>query len=165
MNAEPELTDDEHLRALAALEAVLGNDDTALNVLSRRESAGPGERALPELLAAYGHHAMHHILLASYGIDADLDPAEAGRHAAVMDRDPFARVVYVLIDTLHQQAALAGDDPATAKVIGRSILKTFAAFTAFTDHTPGRRNEPALDTREDTQAFLQALRNEVLSRM
>lgn len=157
MKAEPELTDDEHLRALAALEAVLGNDDHALTVLSRRGSAGPGERALPELLAAYGHHAMHQILLASYGIDADHD-----RHAAVTDRDPFARLVHVLIDTLYQQAELAGDDPATAKAIGRSILKAFAAFT---DHTPGCRNEPALDTREDTQAFLQALRNEVLSRM
>ncbi|WP_031525384.1 hypothetical protein [Streptomyces sp. NRRL F-5123] len=165
MKAEPELTDDEHLRALAVLEAVLGNDDTALNVLSRRGSAGPGERALPELLAAYGHHAMHHILLASYDIDADHDPAEAGRHAAAMDRDPFARLVHVLIDTLHQQAALAGDDPATAKAIGATILKTFAAFTAFPDHTPGRRNEPALDTPEDAQAFLQALRDEVLARI
>jgi hypothetical protein len=38
-----ELTDDEHLRALAALEAVVGNDDDALAVLA----GGASERPLP----------------------------------------------------------------------------------------------------------------------
>lgn len=49
-----ELTDDEHLRALAALEAVVENNDDALAVLA----GGDGERPLPALLAAYGQHTL-----------------------------------------------------------------------------------------------------------
>ncbi|MEE1759337.1 MULTISPECIES: hypothetical protein [unclassified Streptomyces] len=42
-----ELTDDEHLRALAALEAVVGNNDDALAALA----GDAGERPLPAPLA------------------------------------------------------------------------------------------------------------------
>lgn len=44
-----ELTNDEHLRALSALEAVVGNNDDALSVLA----GGMGKRRLPALLAAF----------------------------------------------------------------------------------------------------------------
>ncbi|WP_424862982.1 hypothetical protein [Streptomyces sp. MMS24-I29] len=139
-----ELTDDEHLRALAALEAVVGDNDDDLAVLV----AGAGERPLPTLLAAYGQHTLHRILIAAVGIDATMDYDETGRLTAEVDPDPMARVVFVLTDALHNQAACAGEDLVTAKLIGRSIL---GAIRAFTD----------ADT-QDALTLLCALRNEVL---
>ncbi|GHB28863.1 hypothetical protein GCM10010306_021570 [Streptomyces umbrinus] len=138
------LTDDEHLRALAALEAVVGNNDDALAVLT----GGAGERPLPELLAAYGQHTLHRILIAAFGIDATMDHDETGRLVAEINSDPMARMVFVLTDALHNQAALAGDVLATAKLIGGSIL---LAIHAFTDAD-----------NQDALTLLLALRNEVL---
>jgi hypothetical protein len=139
-----ELTGDEHLRALAALEATVGNDDDALAVLA----SAPGERPLPALLAAYGQHTLHRILIAAFGIDATMDYDETGRLVAEINSDPTARIVFVLTDALHNQAALAGDDPAAAKLIAGSIL---LAIHAFTDAD-----------NQDALTVLHALRNEVL---
>jgi hypothetical protein len=142
-----ELTDDEHLRALAALEAVVGNDDDALRVLA----GGEGERRLPALLAAYGQHTLHRILIAAFGITATMDRDETGRLVAQINDDPMARIVFVLTDALYNQAAVIGDDgddQVTAKLIGRSILMAIHAFT---------------DADEsDALSLLRALRNEVL---
>ncbi|MFC9608772.1 hypothetical protein ACFTTN_35775 [Streptomyces niveus] len=139
-----ELTDDEHLRALAALEAVVGNNDDALTVLA----GGAGERPLPALLAAYGQHTLHRILISAFGIDATTDYDETGRLVAEINSDPMARIVFLLTDALHNQAELAGDDPATAKRIARSILLAIDAFTDADNH--------------DALTLLRALRNEVL---
>jgi len=62
--------------------------------------------------------------------------------------DPMARIVFLLTEALHNQAALADGDTATAKLIGGSIL---GAIRAFTD----------ADNR-DALALLRGLRNEVL---
>ncbi|MFG2887586.1 hypothetical protein ACGFYV_35805 [Streptomyces sp. NPDC048297] len=139
-----ELTDDEHLRALAALEATVGNDEDALTALVGRS----GERPLPALLAAYGQHTLHRILIAAFGIDAAMDHDETGRLVAEINSDPMARLVFTLTDALYNQAAPAGDDPATAKLIARSIL---LAIHAFTDAD-----------NDDALTLLRALRNEVL---
>ncbi|MFC8069725.1 hypothetical protein [Streptomyces sp. NPDC057293] len=139
-----ELADDEHLRALAALEAVAQDDDEALAALAGRA----GERPLPALLAAYGQHTLHRILIAASGIDATMDYDETGRLVAEINSDPMARVVFVLTDALHNQAARAGDDPATAKLVARSILLAIHAFTDADDH--------------DALTLLRALRTEVL---
>jgi len=139
-----ELTGDEHLRALAALEAVVGDNDDALTVLA----GGAGERPLPALLAAYGQHTLHRILISAFGIDATMDYDETGRLVAEINADPMARVVFVLTDALHNQAALAGNDPVNAKLIGRSILLAIHAFTDADD--------------QDALTLLRALRSEVL---
>jgi hypothetical protein len=139
-----ELTDDEHLRALAALEAVVGNNDDALTILA----GDNGERPLPALLAAYGQHTLHRILIAAFGIDATTNYDETGRLVAEINGDPMARMVFVLTDALHNQAALAGDDPASAKLIAGSILMAIHAFTDADN--------------QDAVALLRALRNEVL---
>jgi hypothetical protein len=139
-----ELTDDEHLRALAALEAVVVSDDDALAALA----GGADERPLPVLLAAYGQHTLHRILIAAFGIDATMDHDETGRLVEEINSDPIARIVFVLTDALHNQAAPAGDDPATAKLIARSIL---LAIHAFTDAD-----------NQDALTVLRALRNQVL---
>ncbi|MFJ6774825.1 hypothetical protein ACIQOV_28365 [Kitasatospora sp. NPDC091257] len=139
-----ELTDDEHLRALAVLEAVVKNDADALGVLA----GNAGERPLPGLLAAYGQHTLHRILIAAFGIDATMDHDETGRLVAEINGDPMARMVFVLTDALHNQAALAGDGPANAKLVARSILLAIHALTDADDH--------------DALTLLRALRNEVL---
>ncbi|MFJ5681078.1 hypothetical protein ACIQE0_38705, partial [Streptomyces sp. NPDC093097] len=139
-----ELTDDDHLRAVAALEAVAGNNDEALAALAGRA----GERPLPKLLAAYGQHTLHRILITAFGIDATMDYDETGRLVTEINSDPTARMLFVLTDTLHNQAALAGDDPATTKLIARSILLTIHAFTDADNN--------------DALTLLRALRNEIL---
>ncbi len=60
----------------------------------------------------------------------------------------MARIVFLLTDSLHHQAAFAGDDLTTAKRIGVSIL---LAIHAFTDAA-----------NEDALTLLHALRNEAL---
>ncbi|MDX3165792.1 hypothetical protein PV516_18580 [Streptomyces scabiei] len=139
-----ELTRDEHLRALAALEAVVGNNDDALAVLA----GDAHERPLPTLLAAYGQHTLHRILIKAFGIDATMDHDETGRLVTEINSDPTARIVFLLTDALHNQAALAGQDPVTAKLIGGSIL---GAIHAFTDAD-----------NDDALTLLRALRNEAL---
>ncbi|MFF2612313.1 hypothetical protein [Kitasatospora sp. NPDC058046] len=139
-----ELSDDEHLRALAALEAVVGNNDGALVALA----GDAGERPLPTLLAAYGQHTLHRILVAAAGLTPAMDHGETRRLIAEINGEPAGRLVGVLADALHSQAALAGDHPAVAKSIGRSVL---LAVHAFTDAD-----------NEDALMLLRALRNEVL---
>jgi hypothetical protein len=144
MDEDIELTDDEHLRALAALEAVVVNDDAALAVLA----GGVGERLLPELLAAYGKHTLERILVAAFGITSETGHGEMGPRLAELNADPQARLTLLLTEALRQQAALAGDDLATAKRIGISVLGAVHAFTDADD--------------SDALTLLRALRNEVL---
>ncbi|MYY85526.1 MULTISPECIES: hypothetical protein [unclassified Streptomyces] len=140
---DDELTNEDHLRALAALEAVIQNDDSALKVLA----GGVHERPLAALLAAYGKHTLERVLLAAFGIEATMT-LETGQRLAELNGDPMARIVFLLTDSLHQQAVLAGDDLVTAKRIGGSIL---LAIHAFTDAD-----------NQDALTLLRALRNEAL---
>ncbi|MCV2463949.1 hypothetical protein OEB94_32260 [Streptomyces sp. ICN988] len=141
---DDELTTDDHLRALAALEAVVQNNDAALEVLA----GGAHERPLAALLAAYGQHTLHRVLLAAFGVEATMTRNETGLRVAELNGDPMARIVFLLADSLHHQAVLAGDDLATAKRIGGSIL---LAIHAFTDAD-----------NQDALALLHALRIEAL---
>lgn len=141
---DAELTNDDHLRALAALEAVVQNNDGALEVLA----GGASERPLAALLAAYGKHTLDRILLAAFGIEATMTRDETGQRVTELNGDPTARIVFLLTDSLHHQAVLAGGDLATAKRIGGSILLAIHAFTDAED--------------EDALTLLRALRNEVL---
>ncbi len=141
---DDELTNDDHLRALAALEAVVQNNDGALEVL-----AGVAhERPLAALLAAYGKHTLDRVLLAAFGIEATMTHDETGQRVAELNGDPMARIVFLLADSLHHQAALAGDDLITAKRIGHSVLLAIHAFTDADD--------------QDAVTLLRALRNQVL---
>lgn len=141
---DDELTNDDHLRALAALEAVVQNDDGALKALV----GGTRERPLAALLAAYGQHTLHRVLLAAFGIEATMTHDETGQRVAELNGDPMARIVFLLTDSLHHQAILAGEDLVTAKRIGGSVL---LAIHAFTDAD-----------NQDALALLRALRNEAL---
>ncbi|MFG2600668.1 hypothetical protein [Streptomyces sp. NPDC048462] len=140
-----ELTDDDQLRALAALEAIVGNNDAGLAVL---RTGSEGERPLPALLAAYGRHTLERILVAAFGITASTDSEESSRLVAELNADPQARLTFLLAEALRQQAALVGDDLATAKRIGISVLGAVHAFTDADD--------------SGALTLLHGLRNEVL---
>ncbi|MEU9849555.1 hypothetical protein [Streptomyces sp. NPDC047985] len=73
---------------------------------------------------------------------------ETGQRVAELNGDPMARIVFLLTDSLHHEAVLAGDDLVTAKRIGKSIL---LAIHAFTD-----ADNP------DALTLLRALRSQVL---
>jgi hypothetical protein len=88
-------------------------------------------------------------VIAAFGIDATMDLDETGRLVAEVNSDPMARLVFVLTDALHNQAALGGDGPATAKLIGGSILNAIHAFTDADN--------------DDALSLLRALRNEILN--
>ncbi|MFB9351868.1 hypothetical protein ACFFUA_31380 [Streptomyces heliomycini] len=77
-----------------------------------------------------------------------MDRDKTGRLVKEINSDPMARVVFVLTDVLHNQAAPAGDDPAPAKLIGKSILLAIRAFTDADD--------------QDSLTLLRAPRNEIL---
>ncbi|MFC8361856.1 hypothetical protein ACFUIY_18555 [Streptomyces griseorubiginosus] len=49
--------------------------------------------------------------------------------ATEINSDPTTRIVIVLTDAPHTQAALAGDDPGAAKLIAGCILLDVHAFT------------------------------------
>ncbi|MEV7654703.1 hypothetical protein AB0O39_11080 [Streptomyces anulatus] len=139
-----ELSDDEHLRALAALEAVIGNNDSGLATLA----GNADERPLPELLAVYGRHTLERILLAAFGITTATHDHDISHLVAELNAEPQARLTFLLADALRQQAELAGDDLATAKRIGISVLGAIGAFT---------------DADEsDAMTLLRGLRNQVL---
>ncbi|MFE5197956.1 hypothetical protein ACFQ93_30170 [Streptomyces sp. NPDC056601] len=100
------------------------------------------------LLATYGKHTLDRILLAAFGIEATMTRDQTSQRVTELNGDPMARIVFLLTDSLHHQAALASDDLATAKRIGGSIL---LAIHAFTDAD-----------NEDALTLLRALRNEVI---
>ncbi|MET9983994.1 hypothetical protein [Streptomyces rochei] len=93
---DDELTNDDHLRALAALEAVVQNDDGALEILA----GGALERPLAALLAAYGKHTLERVLLSAFDIEATMTHDETGQRVAELNSDPMARIVFLLLFTV-----------------------------------------------------------------
>lgn len=138
-----ELTEDENLRAIAALEAITSGDDTALGIL-----AAPGERPLPDLLARYGEHNLQRILLAMVGIDTSTSPDDMPHLLAEMNSTQQAQLVYTLTAVLRQTADHRGANLDTAKTIGTAVLRAIGTF---------------IDV-DDTADVLRALRAQVLQR-
>ncbi|MGM9336048.1 hypothetical protein [Streptomyces murinus] len=141
---EVEVTRDEQLRALATLEAVVGNEDAALTAL-----AGDAEELpLPALLAAYGKYVFRRVLFVMFGADATMDRDEVGRLIAEINGDPMARVLFLLVDALRDQAALAGNDPSAVKLIGKTTLGVIHAVSDADD--------------QDALALFGAMRDQIL---
>ncbi|MGA4846527.1 hypothetical protein ACOBQB_09750, partial [Streptomyces sp. G5(2025)] len=72
---DDELTNDDHLRALAALEAVVQNNDGALAVLASnaREPTGGPAGCVREA------HRLDRVLLAAFGIEATMTRDETSQ--------------------------------------------------------------------------------------
>ncbi|MFI9329299.1 hypothetical protein ACIGZJ_17355 [Kitasatospora sp. NPDC052868] len=90
-------------------------------------AGGADERPLPALLAAYGQHTLHRILIAAFGINATTDYDETGRPVAAINSDPMARMVFVLARDLGPRMLDGepgqGFGPGRAAQLGRVVLR------------------------------------------
>ncbi|MDH6122289.1 hypothetical protein [Kitasatospora sp. GAS204B] len=125
-----ELTRDEVLRALAALEAGWQRDEHALTVLGERQA---GERALPALLALYGERTLRALLTLAVGGPDGLSSQQALDAAEELDRSVLGRISGVLGQTLEAWAQAGGDDSAVAGHIARTVIGAIAAVSQSAD--------------------------------
>ncbi|MCX4744135.1 hypothetical protein OG455_01170 [Kitasatospora sp. NBC_01287] len=123
---DPELSRDEVLRALAALEAGWQRDERGLAVLGER---GPGERTLPALLAIYGERTLRALLTLAVGGQEGLSTQEAMDAADQLDRSVVGRISGVLGQALESWAETAGDDSVAAGHIARTVIGAIAAVS------------------------------------
>ncbi|MER8186035.1 hypothetical protein [Kitasatospora sp. NPDC094015] len=123
------MTPDEILRALAALEAAWRHDGPAVAALAQR---GPGEAALPVLVAEYGDLVLKSMVALSLGIGGEEEDPEAMAAAAeVMRSDVSLRMCTVLGRSWRSWAADAADGAAAD--IARSVISAILNFTEEAD--------------------------------
>ncbi|MGW6916617.1 hypothetical protein ACWGB8_22740 [Kitasatospora sp. NPDC054939] len=120
------LTDEESLRALAALEAAWREDEEALAALAARR---PEEQPLPLLLARYGEFTVTNILALAFGINGEMSAEEFDEASERLARNVVARICSVLSETQQAWAASAGDDVDAAREIARSVIDAILAVT------------------------------------
>ncbi|MGF1430346.1 hypothetical protein [Kitasatospora sp. LaBMicrA B282] len=125
-----ELTRDEVLRALAALEAGWAGDEQALAVLGER---APGERALPALLALYGERTLQALLTIAISGQETPSSEQALACADELAHTVVGRISGVLGQALESWAAGAGDDSAAACQIARTVIGAIAAVSQDAD--------------------------------
>jgi hypothetical protein len=95
------------------------------------QHTGPGRAPLAALLAAYGQHTLHRVLLVAFGIKATMTHDETGQRVAELNGDPMARIAFLLTDSLHHQAVLASTAPDAGHIHGmRSFLVLSATESA-----------------------------------
>ncbi|WP_329560901.1 hypothetical protein [Kitasatospora sp. NBC_01266] len=121
-----ELTRDEVLRALAALEAGWQHDEHALAVLGERRG---DERTLPALLALYGERTLRALLTLAVGGQDGLSSQQALDAAEELDRSVVGRISGVLGEALESWAQAAGDDSSAAGQIARTVIGAIAAVS------------------------------------
>jgi hypothetical protein len=119
-----ELSPDEVLRAINALEAAWKRDDDALAALG---GSGVGKQPLAQLIARYGASAVERTALVSIGA-GHLPRAEA--ELALMESgDGLGHHMLILLGlTLANWAADARDDVQATGALGRSVLQTMLSF-------------------------------------
>ncbi|WP_395297594.1 hypothetical protein ACF9IK_32205 [Kitasatospora hibisci] len=121
------LTVDEALRALAALEAAWKDDDEALTALA---AGGPGERALPALVAAYGEHAIDTLMALAFGLRSSMTDEELEELTDAVSSNIGARMSALLAQTLCVWGeTAAADDLAVTKVIACTVIDAMRAVT------------------------------------
>ncbi|MER6302297.1 hypothetical protein ABT247_22430 [Kitasatospora sp. NPDC001539] len=121
------LTVDEALRALAALEAAWKDDDEALSALAAGTAR---ERALPELVAAYGEHAMDTLMALAFGLRSSMSDEEIAELSDAVSANIGARMSALLTQTLKAWGTVAApDDLRVTKVIAHTVIDAMRAVT------------------------------------
>ncbi|WP_329525222.1 hypothetical protein [Streptomyces sp. NBC_01462] len=143
----PELTPDQVMRAVAALEAAWASDDDALATLVQ---SGHGERALAELVAQYGASRLQTVVLVATGI-AHLDGAEQQEALTQWREGPVSHVTSVAMTMMSGWARAAGEDVQSTGDLARHALQAILSFTAIGDDPQGVRSLFAY-LREDAVA-------------
>ncbi|MEV5781301.1 hypothetical protein ACGFWD_42230 [Streptomyces sp. NPDC048448] len=143
----PELTPDQVMRAVAALEAAWASDDDALATLVQ---SGHGERSLAELVAQYGASRLQTVVLVATGI-AHLDGAEQQEALTQWREGPVSLVTSVAMTMMSGWARAAGEDVQSTGDLARHALQAILSFTAIGDDPQGVRSLFAY-LREDAVA-------------
>jgi hypothetical protein len=121
----PELTPDQVLRAVAALEAAWAGDDGALVVLIQ---SGHGERPLAELVAQYGASRLQSMVLVVTGI-ADLDEVDQQEALAELREGLISHMTSVALSMMSGWARAAGEDVQATGDLARRVLQAILSFT------------------------------------
>ncbi|MFF3484169.1 hypothetical protein ACFYXC_12915 [Streptomyces sp. NPDC002701] len=121
----PELTSDQGMRVVAALEAAWADDSDALAALVR---GGHGERALAVLVAQYGASRVQSMLLVVTGI-ADLEGADQQQALAQLREGLVSHMTTVALSMMSGWARSAGDDVQATGDLARHVLQ--AILTAY----------------------------------
>jgi hypothetical protein len=122
---EMELTRDETLRALAALEASWRHDDQALEALG---AAGDYEQPLPVLLADYGHRTLRALLTIAFS-GGNATAEDMPELTEQMRSNAIYRLSEVLGDALTVWGDSADSSPAAAGDIGRTVMAAIVAVS------------------------------------
>ncbi|MDH6710120.1 hypothetical protein P3T27_006869 [Kitasatospora sp. MAA19] len=115
---------DETLRVLAAVEAAWTGDAAALEALA---VTGPGERPLPEAIAAFAETTMQTLLGVAAGVHEGSSPAEVEAAVERLCGEVGTRMTKVWVQTLARWAASPG--PRTAEDLCHVLISGILAFT------------------------------------
>ncbi|MFJ8038958.1 hypothetical protein ACIRBX_00405 [Kitasatospora sp. NPDC096147] len=121
----PDMTPDQMLRAVNALEAAWKQDDRALTTLAR---TGPGEPMLARLVARYCAQALELLLSERLGL-ADRPPAEREGALATLEEGVSSRLLIQWGYLLESWARATPDTPAGNGGLARAALQSLTAFT------------------------------------
>ncbi|MFC9219740.1 hypothetical protein ACFT8W_02800 [Streptomyces hygroscopicus] len=121
----PELTPDQVLRAVAALEAAWADDNDALAALVR---SGHGEQPLAVLIAQYGASRLQSTVLIVTGI-ASLEGADRQEALAELREGLISHMTAVALSMMSGWAVSAGDDVQATRDLARSVLQALLSFT------------------------------------
>ncbi|MFE9687853.1 hypothetical protein [Streptomyces sp. NPDC006285] len=122
---EPELTADQVMRVIAALEAPWSEDSDALAALVR---GGPGEEPLAMLVARYGASRVQNMLLVVTGI-AHLEGADQQRAMAELRQGLISHMTTVALGMMSGWARAAGEDVQATGDLARHVLQAILSFT------------------------------------
>ncbi|MFJ2263506.1 hypothetical protein ACIOKD_35285 [Streptomyces sp. NPDC087844] len=114
-----ELTSDQVMRVVAALEAAWADDRGALAALVR---GGHGEQPLAVLVAQYGASRAERALLFVTGI-AGIEGADRQEALAQLRKDPLKRMTTVALGMRCGWARSAGDDVRATGDLARHVLR------------------------------------------
>ncbi|WP_404200416.1 hypothetical protein [Streptomyces tauricus] len=122
---EPELTADQVMRVIAALEAAWAGDDDALAALAR---GGGGEQPLAVMVAQYGASRVQSMLLVVTGI-AGLDGADQQEALAELRQGLISHMTTMALSMMDGWARSAGDDVRATGDLARRVLQAILSFT------------------------------------
>ncbi|MBQ0855661.1 MULTISPECIES: hypothetical protein [Streptomyces] len=120
-----ELTADQVMRVIAALEAAWAGDDEALAALA---GGGQGEQSLAVMVAQYGASRVQSMLLVVTGI-AGLDGADQQKALAELRQGLIAHMTTVALSMMEGWARSAGDDVRATGDLARRVLQAILSFT------------------------------------
>ncbi|MER5561181.1 hypothetical protein ABT071_21510 [Streptomyces sp. NPDC002506] len=120
-----ELTPDQILRVVAALEAAWGGDEDALAALVR---GGQREQPLAQLITQYGASRLQSMLLVVTGINR-LDGPDLQEALSAFREGLISHVTTIALSMMDGWAHTAGDDVRATGELARQVMRALLSFT------------------------------------